>query len=167
MSHRDFSDHVVVVTGASGGVGAAAAEELARRGASVVLAARRAGPLGEVAKRCGSQAHSVVADVTKRDDVQRIFDEAVAKFGRVDIWINNVGRGIGRPLLEITDDDVDAMIRGDVCTQRSPRDAGGRARVCWWHDGRDSLHRTLLRQDWRAVHPTFSLSLHRAKLGWG
>ncbi|WP_437313583.1 SDR family NAD(P)-dependent oxidoreductase [Sorangium sp. So ce385] len=114
MSNRDFSDHVVVVTGASGGVGAAAAEELARRGASVVLAARRAGPLDEVAKRCGDRAHAVVADVTKRSDVQRIFDEAVAKFGRVDIWINNVGRGIGRPLLEITDDDIDAMIRDNT-----------------------------------------------------
>ncbi|WP_437624025.1 SDR family oxidoreductase [Sorangium sp. So ce1151] len=114
MSHRDFSDQVVVITGASGGVGAAAAEELARRGASVVLAARRAGPLGDVAKRCGSQVHPVVADVTKRDDVQRIFDEAIARFGRVDVWINNVGRGIGRPLLEITDDDIDAMIRDNM-----------------------------------------------------
>ncbi|MBM7116029.1 SDR family oxidoreductase [Archangium primigenium] len=114
MSHRDFSEQVVVVTGASGGVGAAVAEELARRGASVVLAARRAGPLGDVARRCGSQALAVVADMTKRDDVQRLFDEALARFGRVDIWINNVGRGIGRPLLEITDDDVDAMIRDNL-----------------------------------------------------
>lgn len=114
MSNQDFSDQVVVVTGASGGVGAAAAEELARRGASVVLAARRAGPLGEVAKRCGNQAHAVVADVTKRNEVRRILDEAVAKFGRVDIWINNVGRGIGRPLLEITDDDIDAMLRDNM-----------------------------------------------------
>jgi len=114
MSHRDFAEHVVVVTGASGGVGAAVAEELARRGASVALAARRAGPLEEVARRCGDQAHAVVADVTKRDEVRRLFDEAVAKFGRVDIWINNVGRGIGRPLLEITDDDVDAMIRDNM-----------------------------------------------------
>jgi NAD(P)-dependent dehydrogenase (short-subunit alcohol dehydrogenase family) len=114
MTNRDFSDQVVVITGASGGVGAAAAEELARRGASVVLAARRAGPLGDVAARCGDKALAVVADVTKRDDVQRLFDEAVAKFGRVDVWINNVGRGIGRPLLEITDDDVDAMIRDNM-----------------------------------------------------
>lgn len=114
MNNRDFSDQVVVITGASGGVGAAAAEEFGRRGASVVLAARRTEPLGEVAKRCGNNTHAVIADVTKRDDVQRVFDEAIAKFGRVDIWVNNVGRGIGRPLLEITDDDVDAMIRDNV-----------------------------------------------------
>jgi NADP-dependent 3-hydroxy acid dehydrogenase YdfG len=114
MTNRDFSDQVVVITGASGGVGAAVAEELTRRGAAVVLAARRAGPLGEVTKRCGPRALAVVADVTKRSDVQRIFDEAVAKFGRVDIWINNVGRGIGRRLLEITDEDVDAMIRDNM-----------------------------------------------------
>jgi NAD(P)-dependent dehydrogenase (short-subunit alcohol dehydrogenase family) len=114
MTKRDFSERVVVITGASGGVGAAAAEQLARRGASVVLAARRAGPLGEVAARCGSGAHVVVADVTKREDVQRIFDEAIARFGRVDVWINNVGRGIGRPLLEISDDDLDAMIRDNM-----------------------------------------------------
>ncbi len=110
MTSQDFSDQVVVITGASGGVGAAAAEELARRGASVVLAARRAGPLGEVAARCGIRAHAVVADVTKRSDVQRLFDEAIARFGRIDVWINNVGRGIGRALLEITDADVDTMI---------------------------------------------------------
>lgn len=114
MSNQDFSDQVVVVTGASGGVGAATAVELARRGAAVVLAARRAAPLADVSTRCGSRAHVVVADVTQRSDVQRICDEAIAKFGRVDIWINNVGRGIGRALLEISDDDIDAMIRDNM-----------------------------------------------------
>ncbi len=110
MTNQDFQNQVVVITGASGGVGAAAAEELGRRGGAVVLAARRAGPLGEVAARCGANALAVVADVTRRSDVQHVFDEAIAKFGRVDVWINNVGRGIGRSLLEITDADVDAMI---------------------------------------------------------
>ncbi len=114
MTNRDFAEKVVVITGASGGVGAAVAEELAQRGASVVLAARREGPLGDVAARCGSQALAVIADVTKRGDVQRIFDQAVARFGRVDVWINNVGRGIGRNLLDITDDDVDAMMRDNL-----------------------------------------------------
>ena len=80
----------------------------------MVLAARRADVLAAVAKRCGDKALVVFADVTKRADVQRIFDEAVAKFGRVDIWINNVGRGIGRALLDITDDDLDAMVRDNV-----------------------------------------------------
>jgi len=110
MTHRDFSDQVVVVTGASGGVGAAACEELARRGASVVLAARRATQLDEVRARCGDRARAVVADVTKRGDVQRIFDQAIATFGRVDVWINNVGRGQVRPVLELTDEDVDTMM---------------------------------------------------------
>lgn len=114
MTNRDFTDQVVVITGASGGVGAAAAEELARRGASVVLAARRAGLLDEVAARCEGRAHTVVADVTRRSDVQHVFDEAIARFGRVDVWINNVGRGIGRALLEITDEDVDTMIADNL-----------------------------------------------------
>ena len=110
MNTRDFSDQVVVVTGASGGVGAATAEELARRGASVVLAARRAVQLEDVRSRCGDRALAVVADVTKRSDVQRVFDRALAAFGRVDIWINNVGRGQVRSVLELTDEDVDTMI---------------------------------------------------------
>lgn len=110
MCNQDFSDHVVVVTGASGGVGAATAEELARRGASVVLAARRAVQLDGVRARCGDEALAVVADVTKRSDVQRIFDQAIAKFGRIDVWLNNVGRGQIRSVLELTDDDVDTML---------------------------------------------------------
>lgn len=114
MTKRDFAEQVVVITGASGGVGAAAAEELGRRGAAVVLAARRAGPLGEVAARCGDRALAVVADVTRRVDVERVFAAAIARFGRVDVWINNVGRGIGRALLEISDDDVDTMIRDNM-----------------------------------------------------
>lgn len=114
MTNRDFANQVVVITGASGGIGAATAEELARRGASTVLAARRAGPLGEVAARCGDEALAVVADVTERRDVQRVFDEAIAKFGHVDIWINNAGRGQIRSVLEIADDDVDTMIRDNL-----------------------------------------------------
>ena len=114
MSNRDFSDQVVVVTGASGGVGAATAEELARRGASVVLAARRAAPLEEVRARCGDRALGVVADVTRREDVQRVFERALATFGGLDVWINNVGRGQSRPVLELTDEDVDTMLADNL-----------------------------------------------------
>jgi short-subunit dehydrogenase len=105
---------VVVITGASGGIGAAAAEEIARRGASVVLVARREGALREAAAKCGAAAHAIVADVTRRDEVRRVVDESIAKFGRIDVWVNNVGQGISRVPSELTDDDIDEAMRVNV-----------------------------------------------------
>ena len=85
---------------------AAAAEELAKRGHAVVLVARRAERLAAVAQRCGERSQVVVADVSRRDDVKRVVAEAVARWGRVDVWINNVGQGISRVPSELTDSDV-------------------------------------------------------------
>ncbi len=102
---------VVVITGASAGIGAALAELVGRRGGRPVLAARRERELGEVAARSGSEALVVVADVTRRADVQRILDTALARFGQVDVWVNNAGRGITRPVAELSDDDLDDMMR--------------------------------------------------------
>ena len=56
--------------------------------------ARRKEPLDEVAGRCRGNALPVVADVTRRADVRRVVEEALAKFGRIDVWVNNVGQGI-------------------------------------------------------------------------
>ncbi len=105
---------VIVITGASGGIGAASAELLAARGHAVVLAARRREALHEVAGRCGPSARVVVADVAVRADVDRLAREALATCGRIDVWINNAGRGITRAPSELTDDDIDAMIRVNV-----------------------------------------------------
>jgi NAD(P)-dependent dehydrogenase (short-subunit alcohol dehydrogenase family) len=105
---------VVVVTGASSGIGAALAVELGRRGQSVVLAARRLPELQKVAERCGSQALAVQADVTRRGDVQRLFDAAIDRFGHIDAWVNNAGRGISKPVADLDDDDVDAMVRDNL-----------------------------------------------------
>jgi short-subunit dehydrogenase len=105
---------VAVITGASAGIGEALGRELVSRGARVVLSARTAGTLNAVAASLGPAAHPVVADVTRRADVERIRDEALAKFGRIDVWINNAGRGIARPVLELTDEDVDEMIAVNV-----------------------------------------------------
>jgi len=114
MGAFDWKTQVVVITGASGGIGASLARELGKRGASVVLAARRPDKLAEVAATAGASTLTVTADVTKREDVARIASEAIARFGRVDVWVNNVGRGISRHVLDLTDDDVDTMIRANV-----------------------------------------------------
>jgi len=70
-----MQEQVVVITGASGGIGAAVAEGAAARGASVVLVARRAEALQAVATRCGGRALVIPADVTRRDEVRRIVAE--------------------------------------------------------------------------------------------
>jgi short-subunit dehydrogenase len=105
---------VIVVTGASGGIGAAVAERLAAEGAAVVLVARREAALREVAGRCGGRAHVMVADVSARDEVRRVVDDTLARAGRIDVWINNAGRGITRPPSQLTDADVDDMMRVNV-----------------------------------------------------
>ena len=105
---------VVVITGASGGIGAAAARSVTARGGSVALIARREAELGAVAAECGANAAPIVADVTSRDDVRRAAREAIERFGHVDVWVNNVGRGISRLPTALTDDDIDDMMRVNV-----------------------------------------------------
>jgi short-subunit dehydrogenase len=107
-------DKVVVITGASAGIGAALAERLAAEGANVVLVARRRAELQAVAERCKGRADVVVADVTQRDAVRMVVREAIARCGRVDVWVNNAGRGITRPASQLTDEDVDEMMRVNV-----------------------------------------------------
>lgn len=107
---------VVVITGASGGIGAALAEHLAARGASVVLVARRERELREVAARCGDHVIAVVADMTLRIDVRRTVDAAVEHFGRIDVWVNNVGQGISIVPSALTDTDIDDVMRLNVKT---------------------------------------------------
>jgi NAD(P)-dependent dehydrogenase (short-subunit alcohol dehydrogenase family) len=85
---------VVVVTGASSGLGRAAAMEFARRGGTLVLAARRADALEDTARRCravGGDAIVVPTDVTIEADVANLARTALARFGRIDVWVNNAG----------------------------------------------------------------------------
>ena len=105
---------VVAITGASSGIGAALGELLASRGASVALIARREELLRDVASRCGGRALPIVADVTRRDDVRRAVSETIARFGRLDVWVNNAGRGISRQPSELTDEDIDDMMQVNV-----------------------------------------------------
>jgi NADP-dependent 3-hydroxy acid dehydrogenase YdfG len=109
-----MSEKTIVITGASSGIGAATAELLATGGYSVVIVARRKDALDRVAARCHGRARPVVADVTRRADVGRVMDEALAAFGRIDVWINNVGRGITRQPSELTDQDIDDVVAVNV-----------------------------------------------------
>jgi NADP-dependent 3-hydroxy acid dehydrogenase YdfG len=105
---------VVVITGASGGIGAALAEHVSRDGADVVLVARRAEALADVAARCHGRAHVLIADVTNRDDLLRVVDDTIARAGHIDVWVNNAGRGITRQPSELSFDDIDDMIEVNV-----------------------------------------------------
>ena len=91
---RRIEDSVVVITGASSGIGRATARAFARRGASVVLAARREALLREVAEECeraGGRALAVPTDVTDEAAVEALARRAVEEFGRIDVWVNNAG----------------------------------------------------------------------------
>lgn len=109
-------DKVVVITGASGGIGGATAELLAERGARVALVARGEDALRAASLRCGPDALAIVADSTRREHVRRAVAETLARFGHIDVWINNVGRGIWRSPSELSDQDVDDMMRVNVLT---------------------------------------------------
>ena len=91
----DFKNKVVIITGASSGIGKACAEEFARRGANVVLGARQFVTLCEVTadleKRYGIKALAVQTDVTKESDCEMLVKQAVMTFERVDVLINNAG----------------------------------------------------------------------------
>src|SRR3954449_8130678 len=89
---KKLSDQVIVLTGATSGIGLVTAREAAKRGARLVLAARNEDALRQLAdeiRRGGGDAIHVVADVGKEDDVRGIADAAVRRFGAFDTWVNN------------------------------------------------------------------------------
>ncbi|MBS3734423.1 MAG: SDR family oxidoreductase [Phycisphaerae bacterium] len=108
--HETMDASVVIVTGASSGIGAATALEFAARGRAVVLAARRAEKLDAVAERCrqaGAVGTLVVpTDVASRDQVDALVAAAVERFGRVDVMVNNAGHGVHARVHEVSDQQM-------------------------------------------------------------
>lgn len=93
----DLYDTVVVITGASSGVGRATAHAFARQGASLVLTARAPDPLDDVVAECaacGGRAVAIPADVADADAMGRVADAAAERFGGLDVWVNNAGLGV-------------------------------------------------------------------------
>ena len=104
---KNIHGSVIVITGASSGIGRATALEFARRGAHVVVAARREQPLNELIVECqqlGVQAVAVPTDVTDEVVVQNLANTAVEKMGRIDVWLNNAGVSVFGRLDDIPTD---------------------------------------------------------------
>lgn len=90
-----FNDKVVIITGASSGIGAATAIHIAKLGGSLVLTGRNEENLKKVAESCEKLSNTkplqVISDVTVEDDAKRIIDETLKRFGKIDVLINNAG----------------------------------------------------------------------------
>jgi NAD(P)-dependent dehydrogenase (short-subunit alcohol dehydrogenase family) len=112
--HRLLPRKVALITGASSGIGAAAARVFAREGARVVLAARREDRLKALVaelREQGAEAEYVVADMTRREDTRAAVAHAVETYGRLDVAFNNAGWGAGRePLHEMDDELYDRIL---------------------------------------------------------
>jgi NADP-dependent 3-hydroxy acid dehydrogenase YdfG len=105
---KPLDQQVIVITGASSGIGLATALAAAREGARLVLAARAGQALDEICQRIkadGGQAIYVVADVGRREQVEHVAEAAIQKFGRVDTWVNDAGVSIYGRLDEVSDED--------------------------------------------------------------
>ena len=113
MRNNNIEGKVVVITGASSGLGESTARHLAELGATVVLGARRVDRIDALARELtanGQPALAVQTDVTDRVQVQRLVDAAIARFGRIDVMINNAGLMPHSPLERLKIDDWDRMI---------------------------------------------------------
>jgi short-subunit dehydrogenase len=112
MAESVFHDNVVVITGASAGIGLEIARMLAREGASLVLAARNPAILAEAAESCrelGARVLAIPTDVADRDQCRELIEKAVAEFGRIDTLINNAGISMHARFDELR--DIDAVER--------------------------------------------------------
>jgi short-subunit dehydrogenase len=105
---RKINEQVIVITGASSGIGLTTARMAAEQGAKLVLASRNADALDQLAselRRQGCQVATVAADVGNVQDVERIGQTAIERFGRIDTWINNAGVGTFGKLEEVALED--------------------------------------------------------------
>lgn len=105
---KPIDEQVIVITGASSGIGLVTARMAARQGAKVVLAARDRDALAQVAEEIradGGDAIHCVADVADADALRRVADAAVRSYGRIDSWVNNAGVAIIGKLLDTAPDD--------------------------------------------------------------
>ncbi len=110
----DPQNKVVIITGASSGIGAAAARVFAQAGADVVLAARSADRLEQLAAQLPGRPLALPADLGDVAQAHALIEQAIAAHGRLDILINNAGIGLAGPVASISPADLDRIIQVDV-----------------------------------------------------
>jgi NAD(P)-dependent dehydrogenase (short-subunit alcohol dehydrogenase family) len=106
---KPLNEQVIVVTGASSGIGLATAYRAAEQGARVVLASRNGDTLAKIVREIrdkGGKATHVVTDASRRKDLERLSAAAIKAFGGFDTWVNDAGLGIFARLEEISDEDA-------------------------------------------------------------
>jgi 3-oxoacyl-[acyl-carrier protein] reductase len=111
---RALNGMVVVITGASAGIGLALARELAGQGAKLALCARRLEKLQEIGKELGEQHLMVRADVSKSEDCRNLIEQTMARFGRIDTLVCNAGYGAYKLVEETDDQETRRMFEVDV-----------------------------------------------------
>lgn len=110
-----FKDKVVIVTGASSGIGSAAAVHFSSLGAKVTITGRNEENLKETAKKCHSnEVLTVVADVNIEKDRVQLINETIVKFGKIDVLVNNAGLGESADILTTTLDQYDQVMNTNV-----------------------------------------------------
>ena len=109
-----FDDKVVLVTGGGSGIGQAVARAFLDNGAKVAVVGRRKAKLDETIAAHGDRGLAVPADVSDPAQARGAVDTVVAHFGRLDVFVNNVGTYINRPFLDLTTDEWDGLRRTNV-----------------------------------------------------
>jgi NADP-dependent 3-hydroxy acid dehydrogenase YdfG len=114
MKMEDLTGKVAVVTGASSGIGEAAARLLAAEGVHVILSARRRERIEALAEELGDKATAVLADVADLDQVHALFDEVRARFGGLDLLFNSAGLGVFGLFTSSAPEDWRRMIDANI-----------------------------------------------------
>jgi short-subunit dehydrogenase len=133
---KPLNEQVMVITGASSGIGLATAEAAAEAGVKLVLAARSGDTLGGIVDRlsaAGAEVVHVTADVAEPDAIQQIAQAAISRFGGIDTWVNNAGVSIYGRLDEVPEEDarrlfdVDfwGVVHGSLAALSHMRERGG------------------------------------------